>query len=294
MEPTQDKEENVFDSINNWIRGTESSIVNFLSAIAPWGAPLPAAYMSYQHMMGILHFENWVAFPAAAVIEILGFSTVSTAMSFWVHNQRNKDGKDKAPIWVVLVAFAFYLGIVITMNVAIDANTGTENEKLAIIIVRALLTLMSIPAALVMAVRTQHNELVKLISIEAQREQEQLERERAEAQRQLEAQLEQERIIREEERLEREQIRAERREARQLKAGYFGNFGKTSVAEANRTPGKKQAVMSYISQYVTETGRLPKLNEIIQATGVVLSTASQFRQEWQRVNQVAPAEEEVE
>jgi len=33
----------VFEGINNFIRGTESSLVNLIAAIAPWGAPSPVA-----------------------------------------------------------------------------------------------------------------------------------------------------------------------------------------------------------------------------------------------------------
>ena len=43
---------NVFDAINRWINSVEGSVVNLISAIAPWFAPLAPAYMAYQGMDG--------------------------------------------------------------------------------------------------------------------------------------------------------------------------------------------------------------------------------------------------
>lgn len=153
---------NFFDKINNWIRDTEGSVVNVLSAIAPWGAPLPAAYMSFAHMNNplVLNFPVYISIPVAAVIEILGFATVSTILNFWSYNRKYTDEKKQAPVGITVFAFCFYLSIVLIMNVLVDATTGTEYAKWAIIGVRALLTLMSIPAALVLAVRTQHQNVL--------------------------------------------------------------------------------------------------------------------------------------
>lgn len=152
--------ENIFDRANRTIRQTEGSVVNLVSSLAPWGAPLPAMYMSYRHMIDTLKFPVEIAVPVAGVIEILGFSVVSTILSFWMHNRKYKDETKKSPVILVVAAFAFYLGIIVTMNVLIDATTGTEWANGAIIAVRALLTMMSIPAALVLAVRTQHQEML--------------------------------------------------------------------------------------------------------------------------------------
>jgi len=154
------KESNIFDQINSIIRNVEGSIVNLLSGIVPWFAPIPAAYMSYVHMTKLLEFPSLVAGPVAAVIEVLGFATVSTILSFWSYNKRYSDEKKQAPVGLVVFAFVFYLGIVLVMNVIIEATVGTEMFKGAVIVVRALLTLMSIPAALVLAVRTQHQEVL--------------------------------------------------------------------------------------------------------------------------------------
>lgn len=146
-----------FDKLNDWIRDTENSIVNFLSAFAPWLAPLIPAYMTYQHAVEKLRFHPFFAFSGAAVVEVLGFSAVSTFLSFWFHNRRNPAESKKAPVFVVVIAFSFYLALIVFSNVLLDAY---PNERWAEITVRALFTLQTIPAALLVSVRTQHRELL--------------------------------------------------------------------------------------------------------------------------------------
>lgn len=155
--------QNRFDQLNDWIRDTENSIVNFLSAFSPWLAPLIPAYMTFQHAMGTLKFPFFFAFAGSAVVEILGFSAVSTYLSFWFYNRRNRAEGKKAPLTVVVVAFGFYLGLIIFSNVLLDTF---PSEKWAEIVVRGLFTLQTIPAAMLVSVRTQHRELLSEIAKE--------------------------------------------------------------------------------------------------------------------------------
>lgn len=154
---------NKFDELNEWIRDTENSLVNFLSAFSPWLAPLIPAYMTYQHAYETLKFPLFFAVTGAAVVEILGFSAVSTYLSFWFYNRRNKAEGRKAPLTVVIIAFGFYLALIIFSNVLLDTF---PDEKWAEITVRALFTLQTIPAAMLVSVRTQHRELLSEIAKE--------------------------------------------------------------------------------------------------------------------------------
>lgn len=154
---------NKFDELNEWIRDTENSLVNFLSAFSPWLAPLIPAYMTYQHAYETLHFPFFFALAGSAVVEILGFSAVSTYLSFWFYNRRNRAEGKKAPLTVVVIAFGFYLTLIIFSNVLLDTF---PSEKWAEIVVRALFTLQTIPAAMLVSVRTQHRELLSEIAKE--------------------------------------------------------------------------------------------------------------------------------
>ena len=152
-----------FDRLNDWIRDTENSIVNFLSAFAPWLAPLIPAYMTYQHAVETLEFPPLFAFTAGVVVEILGFTAVSTYLSFWFYNRRNPAESKRAPIVLVIIAFSFYLVLIVFSNVLLDTFPGQVWAEIA---VRALYTLQTIPAAMLVSVRTQHRELLSQIAKE--------------------------------------------------------------------------------------------------------------------------------
>ena len=148
---------NFFDKLNDGIRNVETSFVNFISAVAPWLAPLAPAYMTYQHAVDTLNFPLWVAIPVAVVVEILGFSAISTFMAFWFFNRRHKASSKKAPVWLIVFAFCFYLALIVTSNILLDAFDEAEG---AVIAVRALFTLQTIPAALIVVARAGHKSLL--------------------------------------------------------------------------------------------------------------------------------------
>jgi len=238
---------NKFDVLNDWIRDTENSIVNFLSAFAPWLAPLVPAYMTYQHAIGTLEFPQVVAVPAALVVEILGFSAVSTYLAFWFYNRRNPAASKKAPIILVIIAFGFYLTLIVFSNVLLDSFPG---ERWAEIVVRALFTLQTIPAAMLVSVRTQHRELLSEISKE-----------------------------------KRERLETKNGDSR---SGYgnqkeFSNhFRNTSGSnsEIGRPSIHQERVFSYLEDQYGSTGEVPSFSSVAKDLNLPQSTASRLRNKW--------------
>jgi hypothetical protein len=159
---------NFFDKLNDGIRNVETSFVNFISAVAPWMAPLSPAYMTYDHAVKALGFPVWVALPVAIVVEILGFSAISTFVTFWFFNRRNKAEVKKAPTGWVIFAFIFYLALIVTSNILLDAYHNAEWAKTA---VRALFTLQTIPAAVIVVARAGHKSLLGELANERANEQ---------------------------------------------------------------------------------------------------------------------------
>jgi len=236
-------EENIFAKWDKRIRGAEASFVNLISSIAPWGAPIPVAFMTYIHMIQVLEFPFWVSIVTAIVVEILGFSTVSTIIGLWNYNRKFTDEKRKSPIGVVVFAFIFYLSIVLTVNVLLDATHNGQYQDAAIVVVRGLLTLLTIPAALILGVRTLHQEILT----------------------------------------EAHDAKKERAFKRQYGDQWFemlyGSSGSVSRTE-HVLSGKKLAVMTFLDKYYQENGEVPKLVDIMKTCGVAKSTASEFRREW--------------
>jgi len=167
---------NGFDQLNLIIRNSEASLVNLLSALAPWAAPLAPAYMTFSHLVsGGFGFPAYIAWAVAMVVEVLGLSSISTILAFWSYNRRFKDDTRKAPVWLAVLSFIIYLAVILLVNVALDAaNILATPESQAWIKVgaKALLTLLSVPAAVILATRTQHKEMLDTVERDRERRRE--------------------------------------------------------------------------------------------------------------------------
>lgn len=146
---------NLFDRINHAIRGLESNLVNAVSALAPWGAPLVPAMLTFWNTSENLGFPYWLAFTSAFVVEALGLSSVRTTLDFIAHNRRYKASYKRMPIIWPVLAFAFYLVLILSVNVSLDWYAMTPQQLIAL----GGLTLMTIPAALILGVRSLHADL---------------------------------------------------------------------------------------------------------------------------------------
>jgi hypothetical protein len=165
----------MFDQLNAAIRNSEASLVNLLSALAPWAAPLAPAYMSFTHMTETLEYPIPIAWAVAVVVEVLGLSAISTIIAFWSYNRRYKAEYRKAPVWIAISSFVAYLAIVLVVNVVLDASQIADSglsHAWVTLAAKALLTLLSVPAAVILAVRTQHKELLDEIDRERERRRE--------------------------------------------------------------------------------------------------------------------------
>jgi len=128
----------------------ERTLVDNLAATAPWLAPLAPAYLAYQAMRSVLLFPVWVAGAIGVTVEVLGISTINTALSFWTWNREKNKSDKAAPTWVAIVVAAFYVAVVITVNVLLDG--GAILEKTA----KGLISSLSVAAAVTLALRSQH------------------------------------------------------------------------------------------------------------------------------------------
>lgn len=240
---------NIFDKFNEWVNDVEGSIVNFLTAFAPWLAPLAPAYMTYQHMVLFLQFPVILAFCLALLVEVLGFGSVSTFLDFWFHNRKERAGLKKAPTWVVVISFSFYLGLIVTSNVLVDLakSFGTvEQLSWAVIAVRALLTLQTIPAAIIVGVRTGHRSLLKQIKKEKMEEKE------------------------------------ERYETSGNASGSTPKSSNTSGSNSKmgRPSIHQERVFSYLDEYYSKYQSVASFTEVMNELQLPQSTASRLRSLW--------------
>lgn len=149
---------NFFDRANAFINGAENSAVNFFSAVAPWLAPLVPMQITIEHMTGYLQFSVPVAWSAGLVVEIMGLASVSTILRLWRHNQIHKAEKNRQPLWLPVFVYLFYLAVILAV-VALP-ELAQENQDWIAVGVKLLLCLLSVPAAITLAIRAQNTEIV--------------------------------------------------------------------------------------------------------------------------------------
>lgn len=137
-----------------WRRITEAlerTLVDNVAATVPWLAPIAPAYMAYRGVTNVLGWDAWVAWTVALAVEGLGLAVTSTAFQLWDWNDKKNLSDQAAPLWVAIAAEAFYLAVIVTVNVLLDGEAGII-ERAA----KALLSLLSVVAAVTLALRAQH------------------------------------------------------------------------------------------------------------------------------------------
>lgn len=144
-----------------WQRMTqaaEGTLLDNVAATTPWLAPLLPASIAYANMRVHLGFDWWLAFVGALVIEFLGLAAVHTSFQLWQYNETRNQSDEAAPFWWAVGSVGIYLTIVILVNIILEAANVIvwTPPAWASISSKALLSLLSIVAAFVLALRSQH------------------------------------------------------------------------------------------------------------------------------------------
>lgn len=135
----------------NTVKRIEAILIDAIAAVTPWLAPLIPAYLVYKNMTQQLGYPVIFGLIGASAVEFLGLSAVHTAVTFWQWNDNHKS--ERAPFWFAFAAGLFYVVIVLTVNAALDIWRDSDGVK---IFAHALLSLLSVDAAIIIAIRAQH------------------------------------------------------------------------------------------------------------------------------------------
>jgi len=156
MNDDENKISQIFGKMSDSINGGERAILDFISVFVPWAVPVIPAYLTYWHTINEMGFPAWVARTAAFVVEALGLVSVATAIRFWKNNTLYKQERDKAPFWLAVAVYGFYIVIVLTVNVVLDIVEAQRSTQ--VIFAIGLFTLLSFPASVLIAIRAQFRE----------------------------------------------------------------------------------------------------------------------------------------
>lgn len=144
---------NFLDGWKRLVAGMENVLVDNVAATVPWLVPLIPAYMAFMHVTEKFGWPNEMAWIVAIVIEGVGLSAVTTAYQLWDYNQTHKEDAELAQFGIAVSTAAYYLVIVITVNVLLDVFKDDTNVR---ILAQALLSTLSVVAMVILALRAQH------------------------------------------------------------------------------------------------------------------------------------------
>jgi hypothetical protein len=150
---------NLFQTITDILNGAERSFLDLLSVLVPYFVPVIPAYLTYFHTRDQMGFPHWVAVTAAFVVEVLGITAVSTAIRFWRNNQLYKADKERAPFWLAVGVYAFYILIVLAVNVILEIVAGARSGWVIFSI--GLFSLLSVPSGILISIRAQYTEMLE-------------------------------------------------------------------------------------------------------------------------------------
>ncbi len=275
----------------------ERTFVSNMAATVPWIAPLIPASFALKNATEKLHVQSGVEYIIAASIEGLGMSVTSTAFELWDWSDKNKDAQLSAPIRISIGTVVFYIVIVIPVNIGLDLGWSDW-------IIKAMLSLLSIPAVVTLALRSQHSRRIaeqesdkqkkQQIDLTAQEEQKRLSEINLEAQRaQTEFEFEQKRLDAE----TRRQIKIEkartsiatsenRNGTSETSKTSFETSGTQKPAfKTGRKSTHRERVFQWIDEYFKVSGSVPSFSEVEQGLSLPQSTASRLRGEWLKERQ---------
>lgn len=149
----------VFSWISETINGGERAILDALSAVVPYTTAAIPAYLTYLHTRDIMSFPASVALLSAFTVEVLGVTAVSTAIRFYQWNLSHKQVADRAPFWLALSTYVFYVLITLTVNVVLEVYAGVRAS--AVIWAIGLFSLLSLPSGVLISVRSQFGEMLE-------------------------------------------------------------------------------------------------------------------------------------
>lgn len=146
-----------FSWIADTINGAERAILDFLGSFVPYTTASIPAYLTYVHTFTEMAFPREVAFLAAFTVEVLGVTSVSTAIRFFQWNKNHRG--ETAPFWLAFSTYVFYIVITLSVNVLLEVHSGVRAP--AVIWSIGLFSLLSIPSGVLISVRAQFAEMLE-------------------------------------------------------------------------------------------------------------------------------------
>ena len=243
----------------------EAKLTDAIAGLVPWLAPIPSAVLVSNATLKHLGWAQPVAVVAGLIIEGLGLTSTSTALTLWDWNARRPKGEPKAPFWLAGLMVGIYLVSTIGLTVVLDMDVALVHIAPAVFPVFALVGTINI------ALRSQHKHRLTRIADSERRALEAAEK--AEAER---------RADEERKRLERKAEREARRIAGvNQSVQQLSNNGSIDVSIDRLQAGRAAKKASIISAMLDAYRLNPHVGdtELGGVVGVTRQTIYNYRKE---------------
>ncbi|TXH52634.1 MAG: hypothetical protein E6Q97_15285 [Desulfurellales bacterium] len=167
----------------NWLASArktihEEGIIDFVSKLSPWIAPLPSAWFVHDATVRHLAAGSGLAWIIAIVIETLGLTTTHTALGMHAWNKTHANQPEKqAPFGLAVILAIVY--VIATLLLISVLEVKPEWQHYA----PAMFPLLAVVGAVNLALRSHHNNRIReernVINDEKQRQREIEDEERA-------------------------------------------------------------------------------------------------------------------
>ena len=128
----------------------ETNLTDGIAAFGPWITPIPSAVLVANATVKDLHWSAELAWVAAAIIESLGLTTVSTSLLLWEYNAAKRKTDPDAPFLLAASLVGVYLVSTIGLTVLLDIFSDLARYA------PALFPILALVGAVNLALRSGH------------------------------------------------------------------------------------------------------------------------------------------
>jgi hypothetical protein len=110
----------ILESFRDWMGQIEALATDALAALGSWLAPIPSAALVARASVEHLRWSSGMGLVAGAIIEVLGLTATSTALTLWDYNESKRKIDPSAPFVLAVMLVGFYYVSTVGLTVLLD------------------------------------------------------------------------------------------------------------------------------------------------------------------------------
>jgi hypothetical protein len=154
----------LLEDVRNTAQEMESAATDALSALGPWLAPIPSAALVARASVEHLGWSQTLGVVSGTIIEVLGLTATSTALTLWGWNESKRKSDPSAPFALAASLVGVYFASTVGLTVLLDITPQLARFAPAIFPTLALVGTVNL------ALRSQHKRrLAEVESVKLER-----------------------------------------------------------------------------------------------------------------------------